>query len=333
LLYLPSVKAILALAVSLGGCAVDEQPEGYPAELGTPENPVPMVDSYAVQTRVTIALDMPPVTTAIANLRAFSQAAGRSLLSRAGTVPVPAWIATLPATLRTNLESYIDAELDKVKFGTKTLRQVSGELATIAETSLTSFTIESSLAISPTTVVHSLMDLNFTPANLDIVIPVGGLFADDILQHPVASIGTGGALTFGEQRFALAFGNHAWQAINLASEQLFGDDLSLVSSVDCGAMGRAVAARCLTSSPTSCVGHASELENACKLGLATLVDDLRSRITPIEIGDVHFASGSARLVDDGRDGVADRIVDGTWDAEMDHGQGARAVTATFVAYD
>ncbi|MFN0246762.1 MAG: hypothetical protein ACKV2T_07620 [Kofleriaceae bacterium] len=327
------MKLLLALAISLGGCAVDEQPEGYPAELGTPENPVPMADSYTVQTRVTIALDLPPVTTAVANLRSFSQAAGRALLSRSGTVPAPAWIATLPASLRTNLESYIDAELDKVKFGTKTLRQVTGELGTIAETSLTSFTIESSLAISPTSVVHSLVDLNFTPSSLDIVIPIGGLDADKILQRPVASIGIGGALTLGEQRFSLAFGAHAWHAINLASEHLFGEGVSLVSGVDCGAVGRAVAARCLTSSPTSCVGHASELENACKLGLATLVDDLRTRITPIEIGDVHFASGAARLVDDGSDGIADRIVDGTWDAEMDHGQGARTVTATFVAYD
>lgn len=98
-------------------------------------------------------------------------------------------------------------------------------------------------------------------------------------------------------------------------------------------MSRAVAAKCLSSSPTTCVGHASELENACKAMLSALVEDLRAQITPVEIGDVHFASGVARLVDDGFDGIADRIVDGTWDAETDVGQGARKTTATFVAFD
>jgi hypothetical protein len=328
----PRVKAIL-FALALTGCAVDDQPEGYGAELGTPENPVPMEGSYAVQTRVRLAHDMPQVSSAIANLTSFSQAGGRALLSRSGTQALPSWIATLPTTLRNGLEGYIDAELDKVKLGTKTLRQVTGEIATIAQTVMTTFTIESSLSISPTAVVHSLLGVNFTPENVDIVIPVGGLNADDILQRPVASIGIGGALTIGEQRFGLAFGSHAWQAINLASTTLFSRDLSLIASADCGAIARAVAAKCLSTSPTTCVGHASELENACKIGLTALVEELRAQVTPIEIGDVHFASGTARLVDDGSDGLADRIVDGTWDAETDVGQGAREATATFVAFD
>lgn len=320
------MKAILLAVSSLCvGCAVDEPPEGYAPTLGTPESPIPMDDSYAVQTRVQVVAEVPP---AVASLRSFSQAAGHALIARSSVLQ--SWISTLPTTLRGNLPGYIDAELDKVKLGTKTLRQVAGEIATMTETSLATFTIESSLSISPTAVVHSLMDLNFTPQNLDIVIPVGGLDADDILQRPTATVGAGGALQLGEQRFALAFGNHAWQAINLASEQLFGGDVSILARVDCGAFGRAVAARCVSG---TCVGHASELENACKSGLGTLVEELRAQITPIEIGDVHFASGSARLVDDGRDGIADRIVEGTWDAKMDHGQGARRVTATFVAFD
>ena len=321
------MKAILFAFAIAGGCAVDDQPEGYGAELGTPENPVPADGTYAAQTRVQLAHDMPQVTMAIANLTAFSQAGGRTLLARAGS---PAWVSALPSTLRAGLEGYIDAELDKVKVGTRTLRQVAGELATISQTVMTTFTLESSLSITPTSVVHSLMDLNFTPSNLDIVIPVGGLNADDILQHPVASVGIGGALTIGEQRFALAFGNHAWQAINLASSNLYSGDVSVLTGVDCSAVSRAVAAKCVSG---ACVGHASELETVCKSGLTSLVGDLRSQVTPIEIGDVHLVSGTARLVDDGHDGVADRIVDGRWTAETDVGQGAHAATATFVAFD
>jgi len=328
LLFIADVKPILlAIAVAnLAGCAVDEQPEGFGDDLGTPENPIPMAESYAVQTRVQIALDMPQVTTAIASLRAFSQSAAHALLARS----TQAWIPALPTTLRNNLEGYIDAELDKVKFATKTLRQATGEIAAISETVLSTFTIESSLSISPTAVVHSLMGVNFTPSNLDIVIPIGGLDADDILQRPTASVGTGGALTIGDQRFGLAFGNHAWQAINLASNTLFGGDLSILTNVDCGAIARAVAAKCVSG---TCVGHASELEGVCKSGLSALVDGLRSQVTPIELANIHFARGAARLVDDGSDGIADRIVDGAWDAETDAGQGARPVTATFLAFD
>ena len=39
-----------------------------------------------------------------------------------------------------------------------------------------------------------------------------------------------------------------------------------------------------------------------------------------------FASGTARLVDDNRDGYADRILDGAWDAEIDDGMGTHAST-------
>lgn len=324
LLFIEDVKPIIAIAlpVLLVGCAVEE-PVGYGDDLGTTENPIPSEETYEVASRVQISLEMP---TAVANLRAFAQAGGRTLLNRSGSAP--AWIATLPLSLRTGLEGYIDAELDKVKHATKTLRQVTGEIATISETALRTFTIESSLWITPTSVQHSLIDLNFTPASIDIVIPIGGLKADTIAQRPTADVGPGGALTVGDHAFSLAFGSHAWQAINLASTTLFGADLSLLTNLDCGTVARAVAAKCISG---SCVGHASELESACKSGVSALVEDLRTQVTPIAL-DVVLASGTARLVDDGFDGIADRIVDGTWDAETDTGSGARKATATFLAY-
>ena len=46
-----------------------------------------------------------------------------------------------------------------------------------------------------------------------------------------------------------------------------------------------------------------------------------------------FAHGRARLVDDNGDGIADRILDGSWDAQTDVGLGLEAATATFVAHD
>lgn len=322
------VKLLLALAITATGCAVDA-PVGFGDDLGTPENPVPSEDAYAVQTRMQLAFDSPALTAAIGGLRAFSQAPAHALLAPTGTLP--AWVSTLSSTLRTNLEGYLNTELDKVKLGGKPLRQVSGELATIAQTVVSTFTLDSTLYITPTSVQHSLSDINFTPESVDIVIPIGGLKADAILQRPTATVSAGGALALGDHEFSLAFGSHAWQAINLASTTLYGGDLSILATPDCGAIARAVAAKCISG--TTCVGHASELENACKSGLNALVEGLRAQVTPLQLGVVRFASGSATLVDDGFDGIAERIVDGTWDAETDTGAGPRRVTATFLAHD
>lgn len=326
------VKAILfAVVASLGACAVDEQPAGFGDELGTPENPVPGDESYSVQTRIEISLEMPAVTAAVGTLRAFSQAPARSLLAPTGAMP--AWVATLSTTLRNNLEGYINTELDKVKLHDKTLRAMTGEMASVAENVLSTFTLESALWITPTAVQHSLSGINFTPASIDIVVPIGGLEADSIMQKPTAQVGAGGALALGDHRFSLAFGSHAWQAINLASNTLYGGDLAIIAATDCGAISRTVAARCLSSSPTTCVGHASEIENACKAGLSSMVETLRAQIVPIQIDMVRFTSGTAKLVDEGFDGVADSIIDGRWDAEIDVGQGAHKATATFIAFD
>ena len=71
----------------------------------------------------------------------------------------------------------------------------------------------------------------------------------------------------------------------------------------------------------------------CRTGLTSLVDHLRDALAPIELTSLRFAHGTAHLVDDNRDGVADQIVDGTWDAETDLGTGARATQVSFTGAD
>ena len=48
-----------------------------------------------------------------------------------------------------------------------------------------------------------------------------------------------------------------------------------------------------------------------------------------ELAAFRFVSGSGRLVDDNRNGEADRIVDGVWDVEVDLGTGLHHVAGTF----
>ena len=313
------------------GCATDApEPEGYAADLGTPENPVPSTGTYRVTTRIQIPLGVPDVADAIAELRAFSANGGRTLLARSAGTPARLALDSLPSSLKNGLAGWIDFELDKVKFQTLTLRQTAAQVATIAETVTGEFTLESSLSITPTGASHSLRDLNFTPLALDIIIPVGGLNADKIRQSTTATVGAAGDLELGDQKFGLAFGSHAWQAINLASTQLHGGDLSSIQNINCEAVAQKVAARCVSG---SCVGHTAEIRTICQQGMTSLIGDLRDELGPVALSTFRFVHGDARLVDTSGDGVADKIVDGTWSAETDAGMGVRMTSVAFSALE
>lgn len=322
--------AFAVLVASLTACGVEQAGADYAEGLGTPQSPVPGIDAYAVTSPMTIPLELPDVAARIMALREFSVRGGYTLLAQSAGTSARSALDALPVSLRTKLESWIDAELDKSKIGTKTVRQVSGELATIADDVVSHFVVESSLTITPTSASHTLRDLNFTPGNLDIIVPIGGLTADTLVQKTTAVVGEGGALEIGDQRFSLAFGSHAWQAINLASTTMFGGDISILEHADCDTVARNVAARCVSG---VCVGHVAELLAVCHDGLASLVSELRGAIAPIELGTLRFAHGSARMVDTTGDGVADRILDGTWDAETDVGLGVRKSSVAFTALD
>ncbi|HET9992919.1 MAG TPA: hypothetical protein VFQ65_30495, partial [Kofleriaceae bacterium] len=235
----------------------------------------------------------------------------------------------LPTTLRSKLDGWIDTELDKQKLGTVTARQAIGDIATMAQSVTTAFVLESTLTITPTGASHTLHDLNFKPDSLDVVVPIGGLMADKLEQQTTAELGDGGALALGDQHFALAIGNHAWQGLGLAVQVRYGGDLSIVQQLDCNAVAQAVAARCVSG---SCVGHASDLVAICQQGMTALVTRLRDGLTPIVLHTLRFVDGTAKLVDDNRDGVAEKI-DGTWDVQTDVGTGVQASQVAFTAFD
>lgn len=307
------LRTAIVLALGLAACTDEAPPPGYGSDFGTTENPVPSYEPYMVRSRMTVPLDVPEVTTAIANLTAFSQHGGQTLLAITASSAPAVTLNGLPSALKANLPAWIDAELDKQKLSTTPARQAAGVLATQAQSIVDDFFVESSLTISPTGSVHTLTDLAFEPAGATLIVPIGGLSADKIDQKPTATVGAGGALTLGDQTFGLAFGAHAWQAMNLAATNAYGGDMTMLQGLDCGKIATAVAAKC---SGSSCVGHASDIQAVCTQGLAALVSDVRDALTPVALDSIHFASGTARLVDSGHDGVADKILDGTWDAQI-----------------
>jgi len=323
------IVVFAVVVATLVACTAEQPPAGYPAGLGTATDPLPNEGAYAVESHVAMAFGTAGVTSAIAQLQAFSQHGGTTLLAQSADTASGQALNALPTALRSKLEGWIDVELDKQKLGTVTARQAIGDISTMAQTVVTEFVLESSLTITPTGAVHSLKDLNFKPSSLDVVVPIGGLSTDQIEQKPTADVEAGGALTLGDEHFKLAIGSHAWQGINLAVETKYGGDLTIVQSLDCNAVAQSVAAKCVSS---SCVGHASDLLAVCQAGVTALVSQLRDGLAPIVLDSLRLAHGTATLVDDDHNGVAEKI-QGTWDAQVDLGAGASPIQIAFTAFD
>jgi hypothetical protein len=324
-----------ALVTLLTGCAAEEQePVTFGEGLGTPENPVPYSDeAYEVTSRIdfTASGDIPaPVAAAVSTLQAFAQNPAKTLLANASATAVQQLRSQLSSTLNSQLETWINAEIDKRRIATKTLRQYATDLAAITRTAVTQFYLPSTLIMTPTKTTHLLGGLNFRPLSVDIVVSVGGLTGDALTQYPALTVAEAGALSLGAHKFGLAFGAHAWTGINLASQTLYANAVepAFVSGIQCQSLATAVAARCSSS---VCVGHATELRAICEGGAAAIVAALREPIEDLKLDLFRFATGSARLVDENNDGIAERIDDGMWQAELDFGSGVRASTATFTA--
>lgn len=342
------MKRLLAgvVVVSLGACGTSatdfdsgdlgsEQGSGDGSGDGNPGTQPSSSRPYAVSTRVdfTVEAILPQqIELVVVTLREFSVNPARALISVADQAGVPAVKAlynVIPGVIKDHLEGWINGEINKLKINGKTLPQYAGEIAALAETSLTQFGLDSRLVLKSGTATHTLTAVDFSPAGFDIKLPITGLAADILTQQPTIEI-QGHELSVGDQHFGLQYGEYAWQGINLASTSLFGADVrtALGNAVKCPVLAHAVASKCVG---TVCVGHEAELTAICVGGLDAIVNYVHDRIAEFRLDVFHFASGDARFVDDNLDGVADRIVDGTWDAEMNLGMGLRHAPATFTA--
>jgi hypothetical protein len=327
-------RVLSALVLTaLAACAAEDPTPTFGAGLGTPDNPIPANGaSYAVRSLIAPSTTTLPaaVTSVTSPLHGFATAPAHTLLGLAQTANVPELAqltAALPATLSPKLEGWIDAEIDKGLLVGKTARQYVTDMAGFAETVLTQFGVESTLTFTPAKTTHTLDALTFRLAGYEVVVPLGGLTADVVEQHPEVTIAEAGAITFGDHHFGLAFGNHAWQGVNLASNAAYNADMrtALGTAINCHAVAVAVAAKCVG---TSCVGHTTQLEAVCTQGLDLLVNGLETRVAAFDFGVLRYVSGSARLVDTDLDGLANRIENGIWNPEMNVGPASATFTAS-----
>jgi hypothetical protein len=326
--------AIVASLV-LAACGTTEPGDGRNDDGGTPENPVPAkTGPYMMHTSVdfTVEAILPPqIETAVQLVRLFSTNPARALFDLAEMKGVPAVGIirdVLPGVLEDKLEGWINDEIAKIRINGKPLTAYAGELAALAETALSEFAVESSLTIDGPRATHTLTALDLRPTGIDYRLPIGGLAGDILTQTPTLDFAEGGLMGLSEQHFGLNYGEYAWQGMEYASTQMFGQGIrdTIGKAVNCAGLAKTIADKCVLN---ACVGHETELKAVCNGGLDALVDFTHDRIAAQRLEVFHLASGQARLVDDDADGYGDRIVDGTWQAELNLGLGLRKAPATF----
>lgn len=305
---------------------------------GTQDNPVPQSPDkgpYAVQSKVDLTIEaiLPQQAEAVvAALRDFSTNPAHALITLADQAGVPAVAAlynAIPGVLKDKLEGWVDDEINKVKIAGKPITAYAGDIAALADTALSNFALDSSFLLTPNQATHTLTMLDLSPTGLDIKVPFTGLAADILTQTPDVTLNEGGNLDIGDEHFGLNYGEYAWQGINAVVKANLGTDIrdTLSNAINCPHLAQVVSDKCVLG---VCVGHESELQSICQGGVDALVDGVHAKFSALRIDVFHFAEGNTRLVDDDGDGVADRMADGKWEAEMNLGLGLRHTPATFV---
>jgi hypothetical protein len=142
-----------------------------------------------------------------------------------------------------------------------------------------------------------------------------------------------GTVELGDHAFGFPFGQYAFAALDVASNQRYGAPLrpALGQLFGCPEVAASVAGKCVGF---VCVDHQAELTAICERGLDEVVDRIHERLQSYNFNAVRFRSGRAQLWDaraegGAKDGRVDRIDGGVWEAFIDIGQGPRDVKATF----
>ncbi len=338
---LAALTGMTACGTSGSGTGDDDGDSPWGDDLGDPANPVPQSAEegpYATRTMMDFTAEQllpPTVEDVVQVLRAFGENPARGLIKAAdkgGLVVLEELYGALPSQLQDKFEGWVNEQLNKVKINGKTLSEYAAIAAKQAEFALTKFEIDSELAITSEGATHTLTAVDFTPVGIDFRIPISGIASDVLTQHPTIMVGAGGQLVIGDESFGLRRGEYAWGGFNAGVAKIFGGDLemTLESAINCGSVASAVADKCLPFT-SICVGHESLIKSVCVGARDLFVEQLHALFARYNLDAFHMARGDAKLVDDTGDGIADRIVDGVWDSEMNIGLGLRKAPSTFEA--
>ena len=300
----------------------------------TPPSPT-ATGAYSVRTEISLTVEalLPePAADLVGTLRDFSINPAATLfdLAEAAGVPAVAEIRdALPASVEDKLYGWINGEIAKLEVNGTPVTSVAGWIVGWAEAVLTTFALDSQLTESAGTCTHTLTNLDFYPAGINIVFPVNDLTSNVITQTAACS-STAGTFTMGDHTFGLAYGEYMWRAFEAAIAAESGTDIrsTLSAAVNCPALAQVVAAKCYQG---YCVGHASQLTAICEAGIDEVVDRAYAKVAALRFDAIHLAAGTATLVDADANFDAEAMTSGVWTAEINAGVGLRTVPATFSA--
>jgi hypothetical protein len=330
------IAAAAPACVAMPGSGDDSDPSdpSDPSHTTPPPPPVATGD-YAVRSTVDLTVEavLPqPAEDVVLTLRNFSTSPGDTLLDLASDAGVPAVDevrSALPSYLEDKLVGWIDAEINKVTLNGTPITQIAGNIASLAEIALTQFAIDSTLSIQNGTATHNLITLDLSPTGLDKQYSLADLPSDMRSQTPTCT-SSKGTLSIGDHTYGLPYGEYIWTAVNEQMIASYGYDLrgALGAAVNCPNVAHVVASKCVLG---VCVGHESQLTQICEAGLDEAVERVHDKLAEEKIDALHFAAGTATLVDANKDGDAEAMTNGVWTAEINAGMGLRHVPATFTA--
>lgn len=313
------------LAFLLTGCVAMPTPSTGDDDGTTPTDPVaepaqPVAKgAYDVHSSIDLTVELAlPQTGAnvVVTLRDFSTNPAQTLMGLAAEAGVPA-IDDLPSYVQDKLEGWINGEIAKLTLNGTPITQVAGSIAGLAETSLAKMELDSKLDIAANTHTLTHVDLPAFDTSFEIAVT----------QSATCS-STAGALSIGDHTYGLEYGEYIWKAMNEQMVATYGVDLrgALGAAMNCPALAETISNKCVWG---YCVGHKEQLVAICEAGLDEVVERVHEKLAEERFDAVHFISGTATLVDADKDGVAEALSAGTWNAELNAGQGLRHVPATF----
>ncbi len=321
-------------ATTIGCVAPAATPDIDPDPIPDPVPVAPRADgTYRVRTEIDLTVEVVLPATAhdmVMILRDFSTNPARTMFDvaeDAGVTAVEDIRDALPEYVEEKLEGWINGEIAKVTVNGVPITQVAGDIAALAELSLTTFAIDSELAIHGTSATHSLVTLDLAPAGLAAQFSLAALPAE--VRTATTTCTTTETLELAAHAYSLPYGEYVWQALQASTLATYGTDIRglIGTAVTCPALATTISNKCAWG---YCVGHRPELLEICERGLDVVVERVHARFAEKQLDALSFAHGTATLVDTDGDGTAEAMA-GDWQAQINVGQGLRNAPATFTA--
>jgi hypothetical protein len=342
--------------VKLGPDGLPVGPDGKP--LAPKLDGVYELSSYFDLTSTGVFPDVANDTLqALSNFKEHPSQTMVDLLAAAKVPVVPDLLNAVPSFIRDKVLGYVDDHVIKSFYKTvpfaKNLTGMLDDLASITTKFelVTTLDLPQGNAIGDVQASHTFKGVAYNWSDKRNVIN-----APDVLKSLEKQRVTANAvalekrspeletarLGLGDHAFNVPIGSFALLAANkVMQDKLGAADLrdALGKVVDCAALAADVANRCIDPIGPGkiCVGHETELENLCTLGLDVLVGVIQGQIKRLDLPLLHMKDGSAQMWDAATpkgplDATIDRIDHGYWTATVHVGSEDKTILATFVGH-